>query len=115
MPVDVASILHEAALSGETSSGVAVLTHAGHPRARVDVCPCGPVGSPAWERRENLTMYDAWYVALGEFLALPSEPWMAGSPGLRDLGATLCSLRARATRRRGPRRGQEGILPSSGR
>lgn len=33
--------------------------------------PFEPFGRRAWELRDNLTVYDAWYVALAEQLGLP--------------------------------------------
>jgi predicted nucleic acid-binding protein len=35
------------------------------------LCPCAPFAERAWELRHNLTLYDAWYVAVAEALELP--------------------------------------------
>jgi len=68
MPVEAANILRRAAHSDEISSDVASLAHADLLDLRVALFPYAPVASRAWELRENLTLYDAWYVALAELL-----------------------------------------------
>lgn len=68
MPVEAANILRRAAHCGEISSDVASLAHADLLDLRVALFPYAPVASRAWELRENLTLYDAWYVALAELL-----------------------------------------------
>ena len=68
MPVEAANILRRAAHSCEVSSDVASLAHADLLDLRVSLFPYAPVASRAWQLRENLTLYDAWYVALAELL-----------------------------------------------
>jgi predicted nucleic acid-binding protein len=68
MHVEAANILRRAAHCGEISPDVASLAHADLLDLRVALFPYAPVASRAWEVRENLTLYDAWYVALAEFL-----------------------------------------------
>jgi len=68
MPMEVANVLRRANRSGEISADTASLAHADLQALRVDLFPYGPVASRAWELRENLTLYDAWYVALAELL-----------------------------------------------
>ena len=68
MPVEAANILRRAAHCGEISSDVASLAHADLLDLRVALFPYAPVASRAWELREKLTLYDAWYVALAELL-----------------------------------------------
>ena len=68
MPVEVANILRRAVRSGEVSSDLASLAQADLLDLRVALFPYVPVASRAWELRENLTLYDAWYVALAELL-----------------------------------------------
>ncbi len=68
MPVEVANILRRSVLGGEVSGDTASLAHADLQDIRVDLFPYAPVASRAWELRDNLTLYDAWYVALAEIL-----------------------------------------------
>ena len=68
MPVEAANILRRAAAAGEISADVAAMAHADLLDMRVELFPYGPFGPRVWELRDNLTSYDAWYVALAEFL-----------------------------------------------
>lgn len=68
MPVEVANILRRAARVGQLSSDVASLAHADLLDLRVELAPYGGVAPRAWVLRDNLTLYDAWYVALAELL-----------------------------------------------
>jgi predicted nucleic acid-binding protein len=48
--------------------------------------PFGPYADRVWELRENLTVYDAWYVAVAERLGQPlvtADAAILGAPGLR--------------------------------
>ena len=71
MPVEVASILRKATLNGDISPDVAALAHADLLALPVELFPYEAVAPRVWELRENLTTYDAWYVALAEGLASP--------------------------------------------
>lgn len=86
MPVEVANILRRAVAAGEFSGDVAALAHADLLELRVEYVPYEPFAERVWEMRENVTAYDAWYVAVAEFL-----------------GATLATLDAKLTRAAGPR------------
>lgn len=90
MPVEVASILRRAAAAGEISGDVAAMAHSDLLDLRVELFPYGPFASRAWELRENVTCYDAWYVALAEFL-----------------GSRVATLDLRLARAAGPRCGFE--------
>ena len=68
MPVEVANILRRAAVSGEISADVAAMAHTDLLDLRVELFPYGPFAPRVWELRDNFTSYDAWYVALAEFL-----------------------------------------------
>lgn len=68
MPVEVANILRRAVLAGELAPEVASMAHAELAALPVDLFPYAPVASRAWILRENLVLYDAWYVALAELL-----------------------------------------------
>jgi predicted nucleic acid-binding protein len=86
MPVEVANILRRTARAGNVSSDTAALAHADLQAVRVDLFPYAAVASRAWDLRDNLTLYDAWYVALAELLE-----------------ADLATLDARLARAPGPR------------
>jgi predicted nucleic acid-binding protein len=68
MPVEAANILRRAAAAGEISADVAAMAHADLLDIRVELFPYGPFAPRVWELKDNLTSYDAWYVALAEFL-----------------------------------------------
>ena len=68
MPVEVANILRRSALAGEISSDTAALAHADLLDLRVDLIAYEVVAERAWELRDNLTLYDAWYAAVAELL-----------------------------------------------
>jgi predicted nucleic acid-binding protein len=68
MPAEVANILRRASLSGEITADVAALAHADLLQLRVELFPYEPFAARVWELRENVTAYDAWYVALAEHL-----------------------------------------------
>lgn len=86
LPVEVANILRRSAQGGEVSPDSASLAHSDLQDLRIDLFPYAAVASRAWELRENLTLYDAWYVALAEVL-----------------GVELATLDRRLTRAPGPR------------
>lgn len=68
LPVEVASVLRRASLTGEISSDAASMAHADLLAMRIDFFPYEPFAARAWELRGNLTLYDAWYVSLAEAL-----------------------------------------------
>lgn len=68
MVVEVANILRRAAARGEISADAGALAHADLLDLQVDLFPYAPFASRIWELRDNLTAYDAWYVALAESL-----------------------------------------------
>ncbi len=86
MPVEVANILRRAVLAGEISADVAALAHSDLLDLRVELFPYAPFASRVWELRENLTTYDAWYVAVAE-----------------SVGGKLGTLDAKLARATGPR------------
>ena len=88
MPVEVANILRRAAMAGDISPDVAALAHGDLLQLRVGLYPYAPCAQRAWELRENVTLYDAWYVALAELL-----------------DARLATLDERLSRASGPRCG----------
>ena len=68
MPVEVANILRRTVLAGDLSVEVATLAHNDLLALRVQLYPYEPFAKRVWELRENVTAYDAWYVALAELL-----------------------------------------------
>jgi len=86
MPVEVASVLRRAAMSGDLSPDSASLAYADLLDLRVELYPFAPVAVRVWEMRPNVRSYDAWYVALAELLGAPVatlDRRLANSPGLR--------------------------------
>jgi predicted nucleic acid-binding protein len=86
MLVEVANILRRAAAAGDISADVASLAHTDLLALRVALFPYEPYAARVWELRENVTAYDAWYVALAE-----------------SLPADLATLDLRLSRAAGPR------------
>lgn len=86
MPAEVANVLRRTSLSGEVTADTASLAHADVGALRMALFPYAPFAERAWELRDALTMYDAWYVALaealgGEFVTLDAR--LARAPGPR--------------------------------
>jgi predicted nucleic acid-binding protein len=70
-PGEVAHALRRAVLRGNLDSAEADRAHARLLGLRLELFPYGPCAERAWELRHQLSMYDAWYVALAEALELP--------------------------------------------
>lgn len=90
MPVEAANILRRAAARGEITPDVASMAHADLLDLRVELFPYAPFAPRVWELRDNVTSYDAWYVALAEFL-----------------GSSVATLDRRLAQASGPRCGFE--------
>ncbi len=71
LPVETANILRRMANMGDISADVAALAHSELLSLRTELFPYAPFGRRVWELRENVTAYDAWYVALAELLDAP--------------------------------------------
>jgi len=71
MPFEAANILRRHALAGILDATAAGLAHADLVDLPVDLFPYRGLDERAWELRENVTVYDAAYVALAEVLAVP--------------------------------------------
>lgn len=86
MPVEAANILRRAVLAGDLSADIAALAHDDLVQLRVDLFPYEPHAQRVWQLRDNLTAYDAWYVALAEALDAPLitlDERIARAPGPR--------------------------------
>jgi predicted nucleic acid-binding protein len=68
LPVEVASALRRAELTGALSPGVASLAHRDVAALGLRLAPYEPLAERIWELRHVVTPYDAWYVALAEAL-----------------------------------------------
>lgn len=86
MPVEVTNILRRAVARGEITADVASMAHADLLDLRVELFPYAPFASRVWELRDNVTSYDAWYVALAE-----------------SLGSSLVTLDQKLAQATGPR------------
>lgn len=71
MPFEAANILRRHQLAGTISADQAAQAHADLVDLPVDEWPHRLLASRVWELRENLTVYDAAYVALAEILDDP--------------------------------------------
>ncbi len=71
MPAEVTNILRRTSISGLITSDVASLAIADLAGLRIEFFAFDPFAQRIWELRENVTAYDAWYVALAETLAAP--------------------------------------------
>jgi len=71
MLAEVDNILRRAVASGKVSSDAASLAHADLVALKVDLYPYEPFADRIWALRGNVTCYEAWYVALAEFLSVP--------------------------------------------
>lgn len=85
MPAEVANILRRASQSAQISGDIATLAHADLDALPVALFPYAPFAVRAWELRDNVTTYDAWYVALAEALSAPLatlDRRLSRAPGL---------------------------------
>ena len=71
LPIETANVLRRLALAGDISSDVAALAHRDLRAIRMELFPYAPLGERVWELRQNVTSYDACYVALAELLRVP--------------------------------------------
>ena len=71
LPVEVANILRRLIPAGEQSPDTATHAHADLLDLPIRLQPYEPYGERIWELRDNVTAYDAWYVAVAELLDVP--------------------------------------------
>ena len=84
--LEVASAWRRLAATGHLPTRRVELALADLLALRLERVPHGPLLQRAWELRDNLTVYDAAYVALAEALGaklLTADARMAGAPGCR--------------------------------
>lgn len=65
---EAANVLRRRAAAGAVSAGEATLAHDDLRALALELWPYGVCAQRAWELRDNLTIYDASYVALAEQL-----------------------------------------------
>jgi predicted nucleic acid-binding protein len=86
MPFEVSNILRRHAHSGALDPSAATLAHTDLLALTVDLYPYAAFAERVWELRQNVTAYDAAYVALAELLAAPLvtlDARLARAPGAR--------------------------------
>lgn len=91
LPIEAANVLRRAALAGDLSSDTASLAHGDLLALRIDLFPYAPLAERCWQLRENVTTYDAAYVALAEQLDAPLatlDQRLAAAPGPRCIFVT---------------------------
>ncbi len=84
--VEAANILRRSAASGAISAEQASMAHADLLDLRVEFFPYAPFAARIWELRENVTCYEAWYVAVAETFNAPLatlDVRLANAPGPR--------------------------------
>ena len=86
LPVEVANALRSAAMADRISSDTASLAHGDLVQLSALLLPYEPFADRAWALRENVTPYDAWYVAVAETFDAPLatlDSRLAKAPGPR--------------------------------
>lgn len=86
LPFECANIFRRHEIGGIISADQAALAHADLLDMPIDLVPYDPLAERVWQLRENMTSYDAAYVALAELLELPLitlDRRLMRSPGIR--------------------------------
>ena len=71
LPAEVCNVLRRLELSGRLSTAEAILAYNDLQRLQLELFPFAPFAQRIWDLRDNVTSYDAWYVALAEALGCP--------------------------------------------
>lgn len=71
MPTEVMAVLRRTEQAGRISSDIAALAVVDLLDLPVTLLPFGPFGARIWALRSTVTIWDAWYVAIAEELAVP--------------------------------------------
>ena len=86
LTAEASNILRRSALAGAISAEQASLAYSDLLDLRVELFPYAPFATRIWDLRDNVTCYDAWYVALAEALNAPLatlDVRLAKAPGPR--------------------------------
>ena len=86
MLVEAGNILRRASIGRTVSDDIASLAYGDLLDLAVELFPFEPFAERIWELRQNVTVYDAWYVALAERFDLPLatlDGRLANAPGVR--------------------------------
>ena len=70
MPVEVVHSLRRTAMTGRLPQETVQRAHDDLLTLTVELYPYEPLARRVWELRQNITPYDAWYVALAEALGV---------------------------------------------
>lgn len=95
LPAEVLSAIRGQLLGGHLLAHQAQRARDRLARTRVVLHPFAPFADRIWQLRHNLTVYDAWYVALAERLDAPlvtADNRLAGADG------TACEIELLASR-----------------
>ena len=85
-PVEASNVLRRQVAHRQLSVEEASRAHVDLAAMAIELYPFGPFAARIWELRENVTSYDAWYVAVAEALDCPLltlDDRLARAPGLR--------------------------------
>ena len=86
LPAEVASALRRHEAAGHIPAHVAAAAYEQMLALTIDLYPYEPFAERIWELRRNLTVYDAWYVALAEAYDLDLatlDRRLVAAPGMR--------------------------------
>ena len=87
--VEATDVLRRLELRQQISRIEATFAHTDLLRLDVELFPFAPFAERVWELRNNLTSYDAWYVALAEALNCPLATL---DRRLSHSGGTVCEV-----------------------
>lgn len=85
LPAEVLSAVRGLLLGGDLTPEHAERARRRLARTRIALHPLAPLADRVWQLRDNLTVYDAWYVALAERLGaalVTTDARLARSSGL---------------------------------
>lgn len=86
LPAEVVSALRRLVARHLLPEVEAVLALDQLQRLRIELWPFEPFAERVWELRDNVTVHDAWYVALAELVQMPLvtlDRRLAVAPGIR--------------------------------